>query len=91
LKYTVKVGAAGTYALDVRVAQETSGGTFHVEVDGVNKTGSIGVPGTGGWHSWRTVTRTGISLSAGTHVVRVVMDANAGNGSVANFNWFAIR
>jgi hypothetical protein len=91
LKYTVKVGAAGTYALDVRVAQETSGGTFHVEVDGVNKTGSIGVPGTGGWHSWRTVTRTGISLSAGTHVVRVVMDANAGNGAVGNFNWFTVR
>jgi hypothetical protein len=91
LKYTVNVGAAGTYALDVRIAQETTGGTFHVEIDGVNKTGPIGAPATGGWQLWRTITKTGISLTAGTHVVRVVMDVNAGNGSVANFNWFAFR
>jgi carbohydrate binding protein with CBM6 domain/parallel beta helix pectate lyase-like protein len=89
LTYTVSVASSSTYTLDVRVAQQASGGTFHVDVDGVNKTGSIGVPNTGGWQAWRTITKTGISLSAGTHVVRVVMDANAGSGAVGNFNWFS--
>jgi Carbohydrate binding module (family 6) len=91
LKYTVNVTAGGTYALDLRVAQNGTGGTFHVEVDGANRTGAIAVPNTGGWQVWTTVTRTGISLTAGVHVVRVVMDADGSGGSVANFNWFRIR
>jgi hypothetical protein len=49
------------------------------------------VPNTGGWQAWTTVTKTGISLTAGTHVVKVVMDANSSSGSVGNFNWFVIR
>jgi len=49
------------------------------------------VPNTGGWQVWKTITKTGVALSAGQHVVRVVMDANGPGGSVANFNWFAVR
>jgi hypothetical protein len=37
------------------------------------------------------MTKTGIALGAGTHVIRVVMDKNGTSGHVANFNWFAIR
>ena len=87
----VTVGTAGTYAVDVRVASNGAGGTFHLEVDGVNVTGSMTVPTTGGWQVWNTITRTGVQLTAGAHVVRVVMDANGATGSIANFNWFAIR
>jgi len=91
LKYTVNVAAAGTYSLDVRVAQNGTGGTFHVEVDGVDKTGAIAVPNTGGWQAWTTVTKTGVTFAAGRHIVRVVMDADGSGGSVANFNWFRVR
>jgi hypothetical protein len=91
LKYTVKVATTGTYSFDVRVAQNGSGGTFHIEVDGTNVTGSIAAPNTGGWQVWKTLTRTGIALAAGTHVIRVVMDADGTGGSVANFNWFVVR
>jgi hypothetical protein len=91
LKYTVTVSSSDTYALDLRVAQKGSGGTFHVEVDGVDRTGALVAPNTGAWQSWQTLTRTGVSLNAGTHVVRVVMDKNGSSGYVANFNWFAIR
>ena len=91
LKYTVKVTASATYSLDLRVAQKGSGGTFHVEVDGVDKTGAIVAPNTGDWQVWKTVTKTGVALTAGTHVVRVVMDADGSGGSVANFNWFKVR
>ena len=91
LNYTVNVAAAGTYAIDVRVASNGAGGTFHIEVNGVNKTGPITVPNTGGWQTWQTITKTGVSLSAGTQVIRVVMDSIGASGSIANFNWFAVR
>jgi hypothetical protein len=91
LKYTVSVGSTGTYAIDLRVAQQGSGGTFHIEVDGVDRTGALAAPNTGSWQTWQTMTKTGIALSAGNHVIRVVMDKNGTSGHVANFNWFAIR
>jgi carbohydrate binding protein with CBM6 domain len=91
LTYTVSVATAGTYAVDVRVASNGAGGTLHFEVDGVNVTGPIAVPNTGGWQAWKTITKTGVTLPAGQHVVRVVMDANGATGSIANLNWFAIR
>jgi carbohydrate binding protein with CBM6 domain len=91
LAYTVSVASARTYAIDVRVASNGAGGTFHIEVNGVDKTGPLAVPNTGGWQTWKTITKTGVTLSAGTQVIRVVMNANGPGGSVGNFNWFAIR
>jgi phosphatidylserine/phosphatidylglycerophosphate/cardiolipin synthase-like enzyme len=92
LKYTVNVTTAGTYALDIRVASSGAGGTFHIEVNGVDKTGPIAVPNTGGWQTWVTVTKTGVTLTAGTQVWRLVMDSNgASTGAVGNFNWLTLR
>ena len=90
LKYTVNVPAAGTYTLEVRVSSPTSGGTFHVEFDGVNKTGTMTMPNTGGWQSWTTLSRT-VTLSAGTQVMRLVVDANASNGNFGNVNWIRVQ
>src|SRR5262249_48013083 len=87
LNYTVNVGAAGTYTLDMRVSSNGSGGTFHVLVNGVNVTGAITVPNTGAWQTWTTLTKTGVSLSAGQQVVRVVLDTRGVTGSVCNLNW----
>jgi len=91
LKYSATVAAAGSYTLDVRVASSGVGGTFHVEVDGVNVSGSMSVPNTGGWQVWTTISKTGLTLSAGSHLIRFVMDTNGPGGSVANFNWFKVR
>jgi hypothetical protein len=91
LNYTVSVAKAGTYALDVRLASKGVGGTFHIEVNGVNVTGSIQVPDTGAWTTWKTVTKTGVTLAAGRQVMKVVMDTGNASGSVANLNWFAVR
>jgi len=88
LKYTVNVATAGTYDLDIRVGSAVVGGTFHIEVDGVDKTGPISVPNTGGWQTWQTIRVSGVTLAAGTQVWRVVMDTNGSNTtSVGNFNW----
>ena len=75
----------------MRVASSGAGGIFHMEVDGIDKTGPVGVPDTGAWQTWRTITVTGVSLTSGTHVVCVVMDTNGATGSIGNFNWFAVR
>jgi hypothetical protein len=91
LNYTVSIGETRTYAIDVRVASNGAGGTFHIEVDGVNKTGPITIPDTGGWLTWRTITTSGVSLTSGTHVFRVVMDTNGANGWVGNLNWLAVN
>ena len=47
----------------------------------------MNVPNTGGWQVWQTVRKTGLSLSAGAHVIRLVFDAGtAENGRVGNYN-----
>jgi hypothetical protein len=91
LQYTVNVPTAGTYTLNVRVANTVAGATFHVEVGGVNKTGTLAVPSTGGYQTWLTVSKAGISLSAGVQKVRLVFDTNSSNGGVGNYNWLEFR
>jgi hypothetical protein len=83
LNYSVNVTTAGTYTVNVRVASAGQGGTFHLEMNGVDVTGSLTVPDTGGWQNWQTVSRT-VSLTAGPQVARLVMDTIA--VSVGNFD-----
>jgi hypothetical protein len=91
LAYSVSVPAAGTYSIDVRVASLGSGGTIHFTVDGVDVTGAVALPDTGGWNTWQTATRAGVTLPAGSHVIKLVADANGSAGTVADINWFAVR
>jgi endo-1,4-beta-xylanase len=85
-KYSVNVATAGTYTADFRVASANTGASFHLEVDGADATGTIAVPNTGGWQTWQTVSKTGINLSAGQHVLRLVFD-----GAWANYNWITFQ
>ena len=85
------MATAGTYAVDFRVASLGPGGTVHLTVDGVNVTGSIVLPDTGGWDTWQTVTHSGVTLPAGAHVLKLVVDANGSGGTAADINWIAVR
>jgi hypothetical protein len=87
LIYSVSVTASGNYTLLVRVASLTGDGTFHVEVDAVNVTGTIAMPNTGGWQTWQSVTRSGIALTAGAHRLRIVFDTAGAIGYVGNVNY----
>ena len=89
LAYTIDVAAAGSYTLQSRVAVPGGGSAFHVEFNGVNATGSIAIPDTGGWANWETVNTT-VQLDAGVQVMRVVLDTDGESGNVANLNWFAL-
>ena len=83
LNYSVNVLTSGTYRVTFRVASLGQGGTFHLEMNGANVTGSVTVPDTGGWQNWQPVTRA-VTLSAGPQMARLVMDTIA--VSVGNFD-----
>ncbi|MEO5898225.1 MAG: carbohydrate-binding protein [Vicinamibacterales bacterium] len=90
LQYTVNVSSAGIYDLEFRVASPGPGGTFHVEVNGMNVTGTLVVPATGDWQAWTTVKRAGVALAAGEQVWRLVIDGVGASGSVGNFNYVRV-
>ncbi len=86
LEHTVNVAAAGTYDLKLRLARQPAGtSTVRVHFGGVDKTGSLAVPSTGGWQAWTEVTRTGVSLSAGPQFMRIAM-----TGGSFNVNWIEV-
>jgi len=90
IEYTVDVATAETYTFEARVASKGLGGSFHVDFNGMNKTGTLTVPDTGDWESWQTVKKTGISLSEGRQVMRLVLDTNGASGCVGHFDCFIV-
>ncbi len=90
LTYTVKVLYPGIYTLQARVATNVTGGkTFHVELDGINISGTINVPYTAGWQAWQTVTVYTPYLTTGVKVLRIVMDSNDFNINYLNFSLYS--
>ena len=85
LEYTVDVDTAGDYTIEARFASNSTGGGFHIEFDGVDKTGPVSVPSTGGWQNWTTVS-TSVNLSAGVQIMRFVKDSVA--SEEYNLNYF---
>jgi hypothetical protein len=74
-KYTVNVATAGTYTVTFTVASN-DGATdaFHISnSSGTSLTGSINVPNTGGWETWKTVTAT-VTLPAGKQTLTLSED-----------------
>ena len=88
LNYTLQVSRAGTYDLTTRVASLGQGGVFHFEVDGIDATGAMTIPDTHGWNQFVNVIHRGVSLNAGSHVVRLVIDQAGAGGFAGNFNSF---
>jgi len=84
IEYTVNVASAGNYTLLERVASGTTTGNFRVEFNGVDKTGAVAVPNTGGFQTYQNLSQT-VNLSAGVQVMRIFF-----NGNDANFNYFTL-
>ena len=90
LNYRVSVATAGTYTLTARVAAQGAGGTFHVEFAGIDVTGPLIIPNTGGWQAWTNVTAT-VTLAAGLQSMRVVVDGAGPTGIVGNVNYVRLE
>jgi lysophospholipase L1-like esterase len=83
LRYTVNVATAGTRTVSFRVAAVaaigTNAGSFHIQTpSGSNLSGTITVPGTGGWQSYTTVTAS-ITLPAGQQILELFEETGGYN------------
>ena len=70
LVYTISVKDSGTYRIGARVSSNSTGGSFHFEIDNNDITGTVNVSSTGGWQNWITVLTKDFSLSAGIHKLK---------------------
>jgi endoglucanase len=85
MKYTVPPIAPGPYAVSARVAANSPGGAFYLDVAGSNVTGLINVPATGGWQSWTTLLARIFTNAQPTTAFKLVV-ASSG----FNLNWLRI-
>lgn len=90
LVYTVDVKEAGAYRIDMHVACKGPGGTFHLEFDGIDRTGPINIPDTGGWEHLKPFSHGGVKLVAGRQVMRVVMATPGKSGSIGDIDYLKI-
>lgn len=91
MAYTVDVATTGIYTMTFKVGSEWGGGTFHLEVDGVDVTGPLTMPNTGSWSVYQTVTKTGVSLKAGRRVLRLVIDNDPSQYDAGTFDTITVQ
>ncbi len=91
MEYTTNITSSGTYDIEVRVARGGTGGNFHILFNGLDKTGTLTIPDTGGWQNWTTIKKTGVILSKGIQIMKIVFDTNSPTGEDAgNINYLKI-
>lgn len=88
LLYTVQVAKTGTYDLSMPVASNKKGGTLHLEINGKNISGPIAIPDTGGWDKLMEVEVSGVKLTKGVQIIKVVMDSVGESGSTGDIDYF---
>lgn len=89
LHYTVNVEDAGIYSFQLEGAGNAS--TFHLEVDGVDQTGPISFPGTGGnWGNWAwayTDNSVELNMPEGRHSFKFVFETASSNIRLYKFTY----
>ena len=77
--------STGTYLIEYRVASGASGGTISSDLNAGNiQFGNTTVPGTGGWQTWQTVSKS-VTINAGTYNFGVYAQTGG-----YNLNWVRI-
>lgn len=79
LAYTVNVAESGNYKANVEVASNSNDGAFHLEINGVNVTGTINVNSTNGWEAFSTVSSEKFSLGTGQQQIKFVFEKGGFN------------
>ena len=77
------MASAGTRTISLRVAamatMGTTAGRVHIQTpSGTNLTGTINIPGTGGWQTYTTVTAS-ITLPAGQQILELFEETGGFN------------
>lgn len=93
VKYSTNVTSSGNYDIKARVAAPSTGGTFHIELDGVDVTGQVTLASTGSWTTQSTMTvKNSVNLTASSHIIKIVFDTNGASlgGYVGDLNYLTI-
>ena len=92
LEYTVDVQRTGCYDLSFRYASgnTSGGGPVYFEVDGVKVSQDIIFSHTGDWGSWSTKATSNLDLTAGIHVLRLVVTNGEVNLGRMTFSYNAV-
>ncbi|PZR20137.1 MAG: carbohydrate-binding protein [Flavobacterium psychrophilum] len=69
LKYTAQVNNTGNYDINFRISTPYNNKSIHLQVDGVDVTGTVAIQNTGGFQAWQTATASNIALTEGVHVI----------------------
>lgn len=76
LKYTAQVTTTGNYNINLRIASPYNTRKLHLEVDGVNVTGTVNIQNTGGFQAWQNAVISNIALTQGVHVITLYFEEN---------------
>ena len=79
LEYTVNVTENSLYTIKTIAASPNNNNTIRFKLDGNDITGSVSIPNTGGWQSYRTTSTKGISLQAGSHILQLFEETGGFN------------
>ena len=83
--WNVNIPSSGSYNVQYRVASQSGGGSIQFERAGGGLTyGTIGVPSTGGWQNWTTISHN-VNLTAGQQQVAIYAPSGG-----YNLNWIRI-
>jgi alpha-L-fucosidase len=78
MAYTVNVSKTAMFQVSFTMASSYESGKFHLECDGVDKTGITSIPYTAGFQNWQVITKN-VTLDAGQHVLKLVVDGDLWN------------
>jgi len=75
IQYTVDIESDGIYDLNIRNAAGDFGGLLRFTIDDIDITSSQIIPYSGGYQDWQTTSINDVILEAGTHQMRIHIDA----------------
>jgi hypothetical protein len=82
---SINIPATGTYRIEYRVASPNSTGRLSLDLNGGSVVlGNVGIPNTGGWQNWTTISHT-VTINAGTYNFGIYSQTGGWN-----INWWRI-
>jgi hypothetical protein len=89
LLYTVEVRTGGQYRIEIEQTSPASDGSYRIEVDGVDRTGTVLATNTGGWgdFGWDPIVPPLLNLSEGAHKIKYYIVNGAHNIRTLRFTY----
>lgn len=79
MEYTVNVTETSFYTIKTMAASPNTNSKIRFKIDGEDITGSVVIPNTGGWQTYRAISTTKINLEAGTHILQLFEETGGFN------------